>query len=156
MSRWLADHLSWFVCAWLALWAPPLLFTMGVDFGLITEAASGFPVFTDVTVITSAIQLTLMAASIRGLASRQPRAWRLLVGALAAWGAHTVWLMQVRLRLDGVRTLAAPETLLSLGGMTVAAVVLISVRGHFRERRSLDARGHEDPRVAPGSPAHVP
>ena len=39
MSRWLAAHLSWLVCALLALWAPPLLFTMGVDLGLITEAA---------------------------------------------------------------------------------------------------------------------
>ena len=135
MSHWLADHLSWLVCAWLALWAPPLLFTMGVDLGLITEAATGFPTLTDVTVITSAVQLTLMAASVRGLATRQPRAWRLLVGALAAWGAHTAWLMQSRFRLDGVTTLASPETLFALGGMTLAAVILFGVRRHFQEER---------------------
>lgn len=156
MSRWLADHLSWLVCAWLALWAPPLLFTMGIDLGLITEAASGFAALTDVTVISSAVQLALMAASLRGLATRQPRAWRLLVGALAAWGAHTAWLMQSRVRLAGVRTLASPETLIALGGMTVAAAVLFSVRGQFLERRSPVARGHEPGQVAPDTPAHVP
>lgn len=135
MSHWLADHLSWLVCAWLALWAPPLLFTIGVDLGLITEAATGFPALTDVTVITSAVQLILMAASVRGLATRRPRAWRLLVGALAAWGAHTGWLMLSRFRLGGGTTLTSPETLLALGGMTLAAVTLYAARPHFQEER---------------------
>jgi hypothetical protein len=154
MSRWLAEHLSWLVVALLGLWVPPLLFTMGVDLGVITDAASGFPALTDVAVMTSGIQLALMAASLRGLATRRPWAWRLLVAALASWCVHHAWLIQGRIRLTGALSLGSPEMLVALGGITLAAAILFGVRAHFRERRFPAAEGYE--RVAPGSPAHVP
>jgi hypothetical protein len=148
MSRWIAAHLSWFVCALLALWAPPLLFTMGVDLGVITEAQSGFPALTDVAVITTAIQLILMAAALPGLAARQPRSWQLLSGALAAWCAHAAWMTQARIRLVGFSSLGSRESLLAIGGITVAALALAVARSQFEERRSVAAPGREHSPVA--------
>ncbi len=148
MSRWLAEHLSWLVCVLLAIWAPPLLFTIGVDLGLITAAQSGFPALTDVTLITSAMQIILMAAALPGLAARHPSSWRLLAGALAAWCAHNAGVMQSRIRLTGFGSLGSRESLLALGGMAAAAATLLVARRHFHERRSLAARGREHSPVA--------
>jgi hypothetical protein len=139
VSVWLATHLSWFVWALLAIWAPPLLFTIAIDLGLIAAPGSGYPALTDPALLTSCLQIALMAAALPGLSARRPRSWMFLAAALGAWCAHASWLIQGRVRLTGVRTLLSPETLLSIAGIAAAASVLLAVR-----------------RVAPGRPAHVP
>ena len=150
MSRWLATHLSWLIWVLLALWVPPLLFTIAIDLGVIAAPASGYPALTDPALIASSLQIALMAAALPGLRAGAARSWMLLAAALGAWSAHAAWMIVGRVRLAGARTLTAPETLLSIGGLAAAAGVLIAVRRSFR--RDLDG----DERVALGGPAHVP
>jgi len=139
VSVWLATHLSWFVWVLLAIWAPPLLFTIAIDLRLIAAPGSGYPALTDPALVTSSLQIALMAAALPGMRARKPHSWMLLAAALGAWCAYVVWMIQGRVRLAGLRTLWSPETLLSIGGLVAAAIVLLAVR-----------------RVAPGGPAHVP
>ena len=128
MRRWLADHLAWAVCVLLALWAPPLAFAMGLDFGILTERSIPRSVFRDPSVITSAVQLALMAAAVPSVSRQRARGWRLLAAALAAWTAHVAWAVFSRARLAGAGDLISPETLVQVSALAVAAAVLMLVR----------------------------
>lgn len=141
VTGWLAGHLSWFIVALLATWMPPVLFAVAVNAGWATGPWTDYPALTDPALILSVVQLGLMAASLAGLPSRRPWAWRVLVGALAAWGLHAAWVLQWRLRLTGADTLGAPDAVAMLGGLAVAAAILVAVRPRF---------------LAPGSPGRVP
>ena len=56
----------------LALWAPPLLFAIAIDLGLIAAPGSGYPALTDPALVTSSLQIALMAAALPGLRAREP------------------------------------------------------------------------------------
>lgn len=154
VSSWLVTYLPWFNWVLLAMWAPSVLFTIAIDLDAIEAPASGYPPLTDPALVTSALQMALMAAALPGMRAQQPRSWMLLAAALGAWCAHAAWMIQGRVRLAGARTLRSPETLLAIGGIVAAAMVLLAVRRCFRHEAVHDIRGHE--RVAPGGPAHVP
>lgn len=128
---WLAAHLSWLIWILLILWAPPVLYTMAIDVGILPAPGSGFLTLTDPALITGALQIALMAAALPGLPARRARSWQLLTAALAVWLAHFAWSVASRARLDGLAALLAPETRWPFGGLIAGAVVLLGVRRHF-------------------------
>lgn len=129
--RWTAAHLSWFVWMLLALWAPPVCYAIAIDLRLIAAPGTGYPGLNDPALVISAVQLTLMAAALPGMASRNPRSWNLLAAALLFWLAHVAWVSIARMRLDGARGLRSSETATALGCALAAAVVLLGVRRYF-------------------------
>ena len=131
VREWLADHLMAIAIVLLVLWAPPIIFNVLVDLKVVDGAGSGYPTLRDPGLLISILQITLIAASLPSLPSRRKRGWNLLGGAMAMWFAYAAWTLQWRLRLSGVRDLASSETLLMLGAIAIASIVLIEVKSRF-------------------------
>jgi hypothetical protein len=133
---WVAAHLSWIIWALLVLWLPPVLYAMAIDLDVIAAPGSGYPTLRDPALVTGALQLALMLAAALCWQSQRGRAWKFLWAALAMWLAHVTWGVSARLRLDGMRALAAPETWWPVIGVVAAAMLMISVARHFTYERS--------------------
>jgi hypothetical protein len=129
---WLASHLSWIVWALIALWAPAVLYAIAIELRLIAAPGSGYPTLRDPALITSVLQLALMASAVAGLSEQRARSWRLLTAAYVMWIAHFLYGAISRARLDGPRVLRAPETWWPLAGLIAAAIVLAGVRRYFQ------------------------
>jgi len=129
---WLADQLQPMVWITLALWAPPIVFTVLVDLGFAGGAGSGYPSLRDPSLLLSIMQLLLMAAALPLMRMRRRSfAWQLLCGALGTWAVHAAWTILGRLRLIGRSDLLSRETLLTLASLAVAAYVLFEVRDRY-------------------------
>lgn len=135
--EWLADHLAALVWVALALWTPPVVFTIGVDLSWWQPAGSGYLRLTDPSLMLAALQLTLMAAALPGTAARRQRSWQLLAAAWSAWCAHAVWSILVRVRLNGGAELPSWETLLVVTGPAIAAGILLTTRTAFTTGRPV-------------------
>ena len=95
-QQWLADHVAAMVWILLALWTPPIAFTVLVDLKLIAAAGSGYLSLRDPGLLLSIIQIVLMAAALPLLRGRHvARARPLLLAALGVWFAHSAWTLQV-------------------------------------------------------------
>jgi hypothetical protein len=88
---WLASHLSWIVWALIALWAPAVLYAIAIELRLIAAPGSGYPTLRDPALITSVLQLALMASAVAGLSEQRARSWRLLTAAYVMWIAHFLY-----------------------------------------------------------------
>jgi len=128
VRNWLADHLAAIVIVLLALWAPPIIFTVLVDLKLVEGAGSGYPALRDPGLVLSVLQIALMTAAALMLILRRASAWPLLAGALAVWFAHAAWVIQGRLRLLGLHDLRSKETLITVTALAIASVVILEVR----------------------------
>jgi hypothetical protein len=115
----------------LALWVPPLAFAIGVNLGWFESAGSGYPSLRDPSLILSTMQVVLMVAALAGLSHRLRRSWQLSTAALGVWTAHAAWNILLRLRLIGMRDLWSVETLMTLAGVSIAALVLVEVRPRY-------------------------
>jgi hypothetical protein len=143
---WLGDHLHAFVWILLALWTPPVVFSVMVDVHLAGGAGGGYPTLRDPGLLLDIMQIVLMAASLPLMRRHHMRAWRLLSGALGVWFVHAAWVIQGRLRLIGRRDLLSRETLIALAALAVASIVLMAVRDR---RRNVSAQPTTDrPRAA--------
>jgi hypothetical protein len=125
----------------LALWAPPAAFTIAVNLGAITDAGSGFPRLTDVAFALTVLQLVLMAASVPHLLERRAWGWRLQTAAAAAWALHLAWVIQSGVRLTGVVSLRSRETWLAVVSLSIYCMILLVVRRHFDEPRTVALDG---------------
>jgi hypothetical protein len=132
-QEWLADHVAAMVWILLALWTPPIAFTVLVDLELMAGAGSGYLSLRDPGLLLSIMQIVLMAAALPLLRGRHvARARPLLLAALGVWFAHSAWTLQVRLRLIGRADLVSPETLVTFAALAAASGVMFAVR----DRRS--------------------
>ena len=129
--EWLADHLVAIVIVLLALWAPPVIFTVLVDLKLVDAAGSGYPTLRDPGLLLALLQIALMIAALPLLSWRQARGWQLLAGACGVWLAHAAWTIQGRVRLVGVRDLATRETMMTIVALMIACLVLNEVRARY-------------------------
>lgn len=129
--EWLADHLPAMHWMLLALWVPPVAFTIAVNLGWIAGAGTGYLRLGDPSLVLAAAQVVLMAAAMPGMSQRYSRSWWLASAALVAWVAHAAWNVQGRVRLSGGHELLAIETIMSLTGLLLMAGVLAEVRRHF-------------------------
>ena len=126
---WLADQLQALVWILLALWAPPIVFTILVDLKLAGGAGSGYPSLDDPALLLSILQNVEMTAALHAMRGRRrARAWQLLCGSLGVWAVFAAWTIQSRLRLIGRHDLWSRETLVTVGALAVAAYVLFEVR----------------------------
>lgn len=136
-QEWLADHVAAMVWILLALWTPPIVFTVLVDLKLMAAAGSGYLSLRDPGLLLSIMQIVLMAAALPLLRGRHvPRARPLLLAALGVWFAHAAWTLQVRLRLTGRADLLSAETLVTFAALAAASGVMFAVRDR---RRRADA-----------------
>ena len=132
LRDWLADQLQALVWILLALWAPPIVFTVMVDLKLAGSAGSGYLSLDDPGLLLSLVQLVVMTAALRSMRrQRRSRAWQLLCGSLGLWLAHAVWTVQGRVRLVGRSDLWSRETLITIAAFAVAAYVLFEVRERY-------------------------
>jgi hypothetical protein len=138
--EWLAGELVAFVWILLALWAPPVIFTVLVDLKLVGSAGSGYLTLRDPGLLLSIMMLMLMTAALPIMRLRRARAWQLLCGSLGLWWAHAAWTIQGRLRLIGTSDLVSRETLVTFAALAVASCVVFEVRGRFVRARALTAR----------------
>jgi hypothetical protein len=127
-QEWLADHVAAMVWILLALWVPPLAFTVLVDLKLIAAAGSGYLSLRDPGLLLAIMQIVLMAAALPTMPRRPARARSLLLAALAVWFAHAVWTVQGRLRLIGRADLVSPETLVTFAALAAASAVMFVAR----------------------------
>jgi hypothetical protein len=137
---WLANELHAFVWIVLALWAPPVIFTVLVDLKLVGSAGAGYPSLRDPGLLLSIMMLVAMAAALPMMRLRRARAWQLLCGSLGLWCAHAAWTIQGRLRLVGLGDLLSRETLITLAALALASCVMFEVRGRFTRAGALPAR----------------
>jgi hypothetical protein len=114
-QEWLADHVAAMVWILLALWTPPIAFTVLVDLELMAAAGSGYLSLRD-----------------PGLLRHVARARPLLLAALGVWFTHAAWTLQVRLRLIGRADLLSPETLVTFAALAAASGVMFAVRDRRR------------------------
>lgn len=142
--EWLAGELGAFVWILLALWAPPVIFTVLVDVKLVGSAGSGYLPLRDPGLLLSIMMLMLMAAALPMMRLRRARAWQLLCGSLGLWWAHAAWTIQGRLRLIGTSDLVSRETLVTLAALAVASCVVFEVRGRFARAGALTKRPTTD------------
>jgi hypothetical protein len=143
VRRWLADHLPPLVIVTLALWAPPVVFTVLVDLRMVDGVGSGYPSLRDPALLLSGLQVALMGAALPCLRYSQARGWQLLAGACGVWMAHAAWVLQARLRLLGLRDLVSKETLITMAAMTIAIVILHETRQRFSRARTMHRLGSE-------------
>jgi hypothetical protein len=128
---WLADHLGALVWIVLALWTPPVAFSIMVDLHLAGGVGSGYPGLHDPGLLLDVMQIVLMASALPLLHRDRALAWRLLCGALGVWFLHDAWSIQAQLRLIGRHALLSHEMLLA-AAPAVAALVLFAVRDHVK------------------------
>ena len=131
-QQWLADHVAAMVWILLALWVPPIAFTVLVDLKLMPAEASGYLSLRDPGLLLGIMQVLLMAAALPMMRWRPSRARPLLLAALGAWFAHAAWTLQVRLRLMGRADLLSPETLVTFAALAAASGVMFAVRDRRR------------------------
>jgi hypothetical protein len=145
---WIADHLPAIAIVLLALWAPPVIFTVLVDLKVVEGAGSGYPTLRDPSLLLGVLQMVLMAAALPMLRFQQARGWQLLAGAWGAWLAHAAWAILGRLRLIGMRDLASRETVIAIIALGIAGIALIEVRNRFTRAGAVTARLTIDQRRA--------
>ena len=129
---WLADHLHALLWILLALWAPPVVFTVLVDLQLVGGAGAGYPTLRDPGLLLGLLQIAAMAVALplmRG--QRRFRAWQLLCAALGLWTVHAAWTILGRVRLVGPSDLMSRETLVTLAALSIASIVVGEVRQRF-------------------------
>jgi hypothetical protein len=132
-QAWLADHVAAMVWILLALWTPPIVFTVLVDLKLMAGAGSGYLSLRDPGLLLSIMQIVLLAAALPLLRGRNvARARPLLLAALGVWFAHSAWTLQVRLRLIGRADLLSPETLVMFAALAAASGVMFALRDRRR------------------------
>ena len=138
-QQWLADHVAAMVWILLALWVPPIAFTVLVDLKLMAAEGSGYLSLRDPGLLLSIMQVLLMAAALPMMRWRPGRARPLLLAALGVWFAHSAWTVQVRLRLIGRGDLLSPETLVTFAALAAASGVMFALR---------DRRQRAEPRLS--------
>jgi len=128
IDRWVAERLSSITLVLLALWVPPVIFTLAVDTGL-TPYRSGYLRPTDPSLLLEIVELTAMIVAVAPLRRRDRWGWSLLVWSRAAVAAQTLWHIATGARLTSIRTeLATRSTVEALAGLAVAVVLLARVR----------------------------
>lgn len=142
--EWLARELRAFVWILLALWAPPVIFTVMVDLNLVGSAGSGYPTLRDPGLLLSIMMLMLMTAALPMMRLRRARAWQLLCGSLGVWWTAAAWTIQGRVRLVGPGDLVSRETLVTLAALAVASCVVVEVRSRFTRAGALTPRPTTD------------
>jgi len=135
-QQWLSDHVAIMVWILLALWTPPIAFTVLVDLKLASAAGSGYLSLRDPGLLLSIMQIVLMTAALPLLRRHVARARTLLLAALGVWFVHAAWTLQLRLRLIGRADLLSPETMVTFAALAAASGVLFAVRDR---RRKTDA-----------------
>jgi hypothetical protein len=138
--EWLAYHLHAFVWILIALWAPPVIFTVLVDLKLVDSPGSGYLALRDPSLLLSIMLIVSMAAALPMMRLRRARAWQLLCGSLGLWWAHAAWTVQARLRLIGPSDLVSRETVVTLAALAIATYVVFEVRGRFTRAGALTPR----------------
>ncbi len=129
---WLTGHLAALVWIMLALWSPPIVFTVLVDLKVIDGAGSGYLELRDPGLLLSILLISVMASALPLLhLRRRSGAWHLLCAAIAIWTTHAAWTILGRLRLIGRSDLLSRETLTTVTALAVAAGVLLAVRGRY-------------------------
>ena len=144
VREWLADHLHTFVWILLALWTPPVIFTVLVDLKLVESPGSGYLALRDPSLLLSVMLLVLLAAALPMMRLRRARAWQLLCGSLGVWWAHAAWTVLGRVRLAGPSDLMSRETLIALAALALASYVVLEVRSRFTRAGALTPRPTTD------------
>lgn len=149
---WIACHLPAIVIVLLALWAPPIIFTVLVDLKVADGAGSGYPTLRDPSLFLGVLQIALMAAALPMLPFQRARGWQVLVGAWGVWLAHAAWTILGRLRLIGRSDLASRETVSAIVALGIAGIALLEVRNRFTRTGAVTARRSTDQRPAAPRP----